>query len=513
MSGIVSLSHRPVIIGTGLAGLAAALALAPMPVVLLSTAKLGEETSSILAQGGLAAAIGPGDRPALHAEDTIKAGAGLCDPNIVRLVTEDAASILENLCALGAAFDRDNAGRLQFGLEGAHGQRRVVHGAGDGTGRVIMQALIRAASATPSIEMIENAIATNLLTDGNGIAGVAFARDGEQQMIATDRVVLATGGAGALWLHTTNPRGSWGHGLALAARAGAALADLEFMQFHPTAIDIDRDPMPLASEALRGEGAMLIDETGTHFMNYFPRAELEPRDVVARALTKRMAEGHKIFLDGRALENFAARFPGIYASCHEAGIDPATMAIPVRPAAHYHMGGAATDAKGRSSVAGLWACGEVASTGLHGANRLASNSLLEAASFGRRVAQDIKNVAPRKIRAPALPKTRAPETDAIRKTIRETMSAHLGVMRDGKGLKTAIDRLAPLADRSDMALAGFMIATAALVREESRGSHNRADFPNTSAALARRVVFTLDELTRFAQASDDIHSRPAYAGT
>ncbi len=504
MTSISQLQCRPVIIGSGLAGLTTALALAPMPVIVLSAAKLGEQSSSMLAQGGIAAAMGAGDKPALHAEDTINAGVGLCDPAIVKLVTEDAAAVIEYLRAHGAAFDCDPDGILQLGLEAAHSQRRIVHGAGDGTGRIIMQALVKAARATPSIEIIENATASDLLTDDNGITGVVVMRNGQREIIATDRVVLATGGAGALWLHSTNPASSWGRGLALAARAGAVLADLEFMQFHPTAINVGRDPMPLASEALRGEGAVLINETGARFMRSFTHAELEPRDVVARAIHAHMVLGHKTFLDARAAigKNFAVRFPSIHALCMAAGIDPATQPIPIHPAAHYHMGGVKTDATGHSSVTGLWACGEVAATGLHGANRLASNSLLEAASFGRCVAYDIKNTAPRKIRAASLPALRVEETENQRRDIRAIMSAHVGVVRDGQGLTAAVDALAPLAAYSDMALAASMIATAALRREESRGSHARADFPARSA-ISQRAFFSLDDMGLSAQASDD----------
>jgi L-aspartate oxidase len=505
-------SQRPVIIGSGLAGLTTALQLAPMPATLLSAANLGEETSSILAQGGIAAALGKDDTPALHAEDTMRAGNGLCDPAVVQLVTEDAPSIIEGLRARGVAFDRDTDGQLQLGLEGAHGKRRIVHSAGDGTGRVIMQTLVKAVRARPSLEVIENAMVTDLLTDGSGITGVVYVCGGDRRVIATDRVVLATGGVGALWLHTTNPRDAWGRGLALAARAGAQLADLEFMQFHPTAIDVRHDPMPLASEALRGENVTLIGSTGQRIMRDYPRAELEPRDVVARTITQYITAGHKIFLDARGLKHFAVRFPTIHAICNQAGIDPSKTPIPIRPAAHYHMGGIAVDARGRSSIMGLWACGEVAATGLHGANRLASNSLLEAASFGRRVADDIKGMPSRKSRSPGVPMARAFEDEAVRKVVRETMSTHVGILRDGKGLMAAIERLKPLAARSDIALVGFMIAIAAFAREESRGSHWRADFPYISDALERRAVFTLDELRMFAQASDRLYASRLRAG-
>ena len=316
-------------------------------------------------------------------------------------------------------------------------------------------------------------------------------------------MVLATGGASGLWRDTTNPHENWGGGLALAARAGATLGDLEFMQFHPTAIDIGRDPMPLASESLRGEGAVLIDETGARFTE-----ELQPRDVVTREIWDHISKGHRVFLDARQAvgDKFAEHFPTIYEICVSAGIDPSCTPIPVRPAAHYHMGGVLTDAHGRTDVGGLWACGEVACTGLHGANRLASNSLLEAASFGWRVAEDIKNSLFRR-----KPKTRMPVDSYVRsrarwiqafagmteeeerEKIRATMSDDVGVIRDQAGLEHAIMLLSPLAEQSDMALVGLMIAHCALQREESRGAHFRSDFPHTDP-IGQRSQFRLADI-------------------
>jgi L-aspartate oxidase len=487
---------KPVIIGSGLAGLTTALALAPTPVIVLSAGQVGTQCSSAWAQGGIAAAMGDDDAPSLHAEDTIKAGAGLCNVDIVKLVTESGAATIEKLLSRGAPFDRDTKGKLLLGLEAAHSRHRIVHIGGDGAGLAIMQAIIAAARATPSIEIIENAFATNLLVEDNSITGVSFTRNGKNMSLATNRVVLATGGAGALWLHTTNPLGSWGCGLALAARAGAELADLEFMQFHPTAIDIGRDPMPLASEALRGEGAILVDEKGARFMQAYPRAELEPRDIVARAIWSHMTKGHRVFLDARAAlgRHFAKRFPAIYAICMSAGFDPATAPIPVRPAAHYHMGGIAVDASGRSSVNGLWACGEVAATGLHGANRLASNSLLEAAFFGERVAEDVKEFGDQRFGTREFePESATHAAGDFDTNIRTIMSEYVGVLRDGEGLQKAVQELAPMSLQSDKALVALMIANAALRREESRGSHARLDFQSLLPE-ARRQTITLDRV-------------------
>lgn len=504
MTGFAPLSNRPVIIGAGLAGLTTALSLAPIPVIVLCAGKLGEQSSSGWAQGGIAAAVGADDTSILHAEDTINAGGGLCDPAIVGQVTAGGAAVIEKLTAHGVMFDRDAAGRLQLGLEGAHARRRIVHISGDSAGIAIMQAMIAKIRATPSIEIIENVIATDLHVGSNGIEGVTILRDGKPAFLPTNRVVLATGGAGALWRHTTNPLSSWGCGFALAARAGAQLADLEFMQFHPTAIDIGRDPMPLASEALRGEGTILVDENGERVMAGFKRAELEPRDVVSRAIWAHMNKGHRVYLDARQSlgENFTKRFPAIHAVCLSAGIDPARAPIPVRPAAHYHMGGVAVDATGRSSVQGLWACGEVASTGLHGANRLASNSLLEATFFGAKVAEDIAGAVDqesgardRKVQI----KKPQPENAIYSKAIRAIMSEHLGVIRNTPGIETAIQELLPLAEKSDMALVGLMIAVAAARRVESRGSHTRSDFPAPSAAWAKRQILSLDDILDYAQ--------------
>jgi L-aspartate oxidase len=483
---------KPVILGAGLAGLTTALALAPLPVVLVSPRKLGIGCSSAWAQGGIAASIGIGDNAALHAADTIKVGNGLNDENIVRQTTEDAAPIIQNLISQGVVFDRDAQGALHLGLEAAHQKRRIVH-AKDSTGAAVMEALAAKTRATPSIEIIEGTVAVDLIADGQ-IRGVTLQRGAEQTTIATDQIVLATGGAAGLWRDTTNPHENWGGGLALAARAGAVLGDLEFMQFHPTALDSALDPMPLISEALRGEGALLVDETGACFTD-----ALQPRDIVARAIYKHIADGHRVFLDARVLgAAFATHFPNIHEVCMKAGINPTTTPIPVRPAAHYHMGGVVTDAHGRTNITGLWACGEVARTGLHGANRLASNSLLEAASFGQRVARDLASSPPRvgargRLRQGLIffNKTAkrkwipacagmTKENIELEKKIRATMSDHVGVVRNHAGLERAIDILAPLAATSDRALVGLMIAQSALRRTESRGAHYRDDFPQIS---------------------------------
>ena len=482
---------QPVIVGDGLAGLMTALLLAPRPVVLLARASLGSGAASCLSQGGVAAALGDDDRPSLHAADTCAAGDGLTDPMVAARIVAAGPAAIARLAQLGVAFDRDATGRLALGLEAAHSRRRIVHAGGDGTGAEIMRALLAAVRATPSITVIEDLQARRLLADDWGVAGVLAAGRSGACLLPTRIVVLATGGLGGLFRHTTNPLGAIGHGVALAARAGAAIADMEFVQFHPTALDIGRDPMPLVSEAVRGEGALLVDETGRRFLAGKGRAELEPRDVVARAVAGHLADGHRVFLDARAAlgGDFARRFPGITARCRESGIDPATQPIPVRPAAHYQMGGIAVDDEGRSTVDGLWACGEVAASGLHGANRLASNSLLEAAVMAQIVARDVAGTATARPVAPR-PAALPPPPDAS--SIRDLVSEALGVVRERASLEGAIDRLQDVAfdgsTAADPALVALLMASAALARTESRGGHWRRDFPQTSPAWAYRLT-------------------------
>jgi L-aspartate oxidase len=490
------LGGSPIIIGGGLAGLMTALYLAPEPVVLLSKAPLGIETSSAWAQGGIAACIGPDDRPALQIADTLKAGDGICDEASVTRIVSAAGDAIAELVRLGVPFDRDADGGLSFGLEAAHSRRRIVHAGGDGSGREIMQTLIRAVQATPSITVIKGVAARRLIVENNKITGVLGNTNCGPVLFATDRVIIATGGIGSLYLASTNPAGSFGQGLALAARAGAAMADLEFVQFHPTALNIGASPLPLVSEAVRGEGAIIIDERGERFMSDVPGAELAPRDVVARAIWHHMRAGHHVFLDARQSlgKTFPRHFPGITEKCRAAGIDPVTQPIPIRPAAHYHMGGIAVDAHGKSSVEGLWACGEAASTGLHGANRLASNSLLEAVVCARFVADSVGASASRPTNprfGEEIPRSSDPAP------VRKILSEAAGVLRDRDGLREGIGALYPMsqanAPESDAALVGLMIAVAALKRRESRGAHTRTDFPEHETALAHRSILTLEE--------------------
>jgi L-aspartate oxidase len=489
-----ALDGRVAIVGGGVAGLMTALRLAPRPVALVSKTPLGAEASTLWAQGGLAAALGPDDSPELHAADTLAAGDGLCVALIVERFTRAAPQAIEELARLGVAFDRSRDGGFALGLEAAHRRRRIVHAGGDGTGRELMRALVAAARRTPSIRALEGFEARRLVVEDGAARGLLVVGPQGPLMLAADRIVIATGGVGGLYEVSTNPGGSFGQGLALAARAGAELADLEFVQFHPTAFDGPTRPAPLVSEAVRGEGAVLVDETGERFMADVPGAELAPRDVVARAIWRRRAEGHRVFLDARQAlgEKFAARFPVIAAFCREAGVDPARQPIPVRPAAHYHMGGIAVDEEGRSSLRGLWACGEAAATGLHGANRLASNSLTEAVVFAGAVADSVAGAS--FARGAPLRAVKAPSA-ADPSAVRPILSAAAGVMREGKGLARAVAALAPLAlgagPSADPAAVALMIALAALRREESRGAHCRTDFPD-KASEARRATLRLD---------------------
>jgi L-aspartate oxidase len=498
-AGVSALDGQVVVIGAGIAGLATALSLAPRPVVVVSKGPLGAEGSTNWAQGGLAAAVGAEDDSEQHAADTIAAGDGLCDEEVVRRFARAAPAAIGQLAAWGARFDRSADGRLELGREAAHRHRRVVHADGDGSGREVMRALIAAVRRTPSITVLESAEARRLVVEDGTIRGVVMACANGNLAIATQAVVLATGGVGGLYDVSTNPLGSFGQGLGLAARAGAAFRDLEFVQFHPTALQAATRPAPLITEAVRGEGAILVDDAGERFMADIPGREMAARDVVARAIWRQKRAGRRTFLDARAIgARFASRFPSVSAICAQHGIDPTRDLIPVRPAEHYHMGGIAVDQTGRSSIDGLWACGEVACTGLHGANRLASNSLTEAAVCARWVADDISGVtaSPGAVLRGAFSGAAADPAGA-----RRALSAAAGVERDAEGLRAGIDALLPLAASdepgADPAAVALMICVAALRREESRGAHARVDFPDKAQQPARPSL-TLAEALRSA---------------
>jgi L-aspartate oxidase len=501
------------VVGSGVAGLTAALGCAPRRVTLLTKTSL-VSGSSPWAQGGIAAAVGGDDAPALHAADTMAAGAGLNDPDVVALLTGEGPERVRALLELGARFDLDESGQLALGREAAHGRRRILHSR-DATGAEIVRALSAAVRLAPEIRVEEGAFAVDLVLDGSRVAGVlADHADGRRILHLAPAVVLATGGLGGLYLHTTTPRAATGDGLALAARAGARLVDLEFVQFHPTALAAaGADPMPLLTEALRGEGAVLLDGAGRRFMTgEHPDAELAPRDVVARAIWQRLVAGDRVVLDAQAAvgEEFPEHFPKVFDICKRHGLDPRIEPIPVAPAAHYHMGGIAVDADGRTSLPGLWACGEVTATGVHGANRLASNSLLEALVFGARVAEDLRRAIPAgpvPVRTTGLwvadgaenPRSAASDRELIA-TVRRLMWEKVGLVRDEDGLRFALDELDLLASRFPEAggearnLLGVarLVTAAALLRHESRGGHFRTDFPEPDPQWQRRLFLTAE---------------------
>jgi L-aspartate oxidase len=482
------------VIGAGLAGLSAALAAAPRKVLVLSAAAPMQGCSSAWAQGGVAVALAADDDPGLHAADTIAAGAGLVDPKMAELLTREGPAAVRRLAALGAPFDRDADGGFAQSLEAAHSRPRVARVKGDQAGLEIMRAVTAAAMAAPHIEVRPDSRVRALLQDASGrVRGVLVEAGGKLAEIVAPATILATGGLGGLYAVTTNPREVRGEGLALAALAGARIADPEFVQFHPTAIAVEADPAPLASEALRGEGARLTDEQGAPLMaGKHPMGDLAPRDVVARAIHQQIVSGGGAFLDARAAIGaaFPDEFPAVFAACMAGGIDPRVQPIPIAPAAHYHMGGIVTDADGRTSLPGLFAAGECASTGVHGANRLASNSLLEAAVFGTRAGEAARAAADP--RTEPLPSRSAPDLpEPALAELRQAMARDVGVVRNAAGLRamlTLIDRMTSEHGAALPLISARLIVAAALDRRESRGGHYRADFPDADNHPRRTFI-------------------------
>jgi L-aspartate oxidase len=499
----VRLRAEFLVIGSGIAGLRAAIHLLDRGDVVLVTKAGGGESNTGYAQGGIAAALGADDSPALHRDDTIEAGAGLCDPDAVDVLVGEGPRYVRELIEWGAAFDTDASGAPALGREGAHSVRRVLH-ARDATGREIGRTLWAKVVGHPRLRVFENALATALAVEDGICRGVHVLLDGGERLTLQSRaVLLATGGAGQVFSQTTNPAIASGDGLARAWRAGARVSDLEFVQFHPTVLDVRDTPRFLISEAVRGEGARLLNADGEAFMaRYDPRGDLAPRDVVATAMVREsLATSRPVYLSLAHLDAAWVwrRFPAIAAACRAAGLDLARDRLPVSPAAHYLCGGVDTDLDGRTSVPGLFAAGEVACTRVHGANRLASNSLLEGLVFGARAAAAmcLPLVACRLPPARAAGEFPMPSAPALPAAATEDVSAamwrYAGLIREGDDLARLAVSLEPLADRREAAASaaptvaacreasiarvGALIARAAARRTESRGGHRRADFP------------------------------------
>ena len=483
------------IIGAGLAGLYLGLSLAPRRCTIISLAPLGKASSSAWAQGGLAAALSPVDSAEQHADDTIAAGKGLVDPTIARLIAEHGPARVRDLIELGVPFDRSEDGSLALSLEAAHTHPRVARVSGDLAGKAIIDALTTAVQASDHITVLEGYRAINLMQDDQGRATGALLlhTSGAISPHTANETVFCTGGTGGLFRVTTNPVSARGDAIAMAWQAGALVSDLEFVQFHPTAIDIGRDPAPLATEALRGEGAILINDQNDAFMKHsHPLGELAPRDDVARAIHNERAKGRTVYLDCREAVGaaFPDHFPTVFESCQKASIDPRVQPVPVAPAAHYHMGGIVSDSWGRSTLERLSVCGECASTGAHGANRLASNSLLEAVVFADRIAQRLKHSDAASLNASA-GQTASVLPESVLQDLRQRMAEHCGVTRDGKTLKQLLnwihDAKHQHPDTHPLIVAGLM-ARAALDRKESRGGHFRQDYPEPAAVAQRTFL-------------------------
>jgi len=479
------------VIGSGVAGLLTAWRASATGKVYVLTKRSLFDSATAYAQGGIAAAIGAGDSPELHHRDTLAAGGALCDAEAVEVLVAEGPARVRELAKAGAQFDLDESGRFTLGREAAHSRKRIVHAHGDQTGAEVARTLIARVAESPNITVLEHARVLDLIVEGGRACGARASVHGQPVDLVADATVLAAGGCGQVYRYTTNPQVATGDGYAIAHRAGATLADMEFFQFHPTALDTRENPLNLISEAVRGEGAVLLNSAGRRFMHRVHKlAELAPRDIVAREIFRQQQSG-AVHLDARKLgRGFARRFPGIHAMLRARGINASSDLIPVTPAAHYMMGGVVVDLNGRTSLDRLWACGEVSRTGVHGANRLASNSLLEGLVFAERVAQDVATTPrlprlPKKVawKVPRLTDRGAAQVGAD--AIRNVMWNHAGIDRSAEGLLTALEQIEDIVlrlpkgatEEANLAETAHLIASAALMRTESRGGHYRRDFP------------------------------------
>src|SRR5688500_4954859 len=497
------LRPRFLVVGSGGAGLHTAWRASVSADVMLLTKRSLFGSATAYAQRGIAAALVAGDATKVHSQDTLAAGAALCDEEAVRVLVEEGPARVRELQVAGADFDLTPNGALRLGREAAHSRRRIVHSHGDRTGAEVARTLVERVKESPRTKVLERARVLDLIVEDGRCAGVRASVAGDAVEIRADATVLATGGCGQVYRYTTNPVVATGDGYAIAHRAGARLADMEFVQFHPTALDTPENPLALVSEAVRGEGAVLLNEELVRFMPKRHRlAELAPRDVVAREIFRERAGGRQVWLDARKIGKlFVKSFPGILALCRARGIDPRKELIPVTPAAHYMMGGVVTDLRGRASLGGLYACGEVSRTGVHGANRLASNSLLEGLVFAERVARDMielkkAGTPPRKKKweVPVLRDRGAAQVAAD--DIRQVMWDHCGIDRTAKGLRLGLEKLKGIESRlpegateeTNMVETSLRIADAALLRKESRGGHYRSDFPRAKRKWSGRHI-------------------------
>ena len=511
------------VIGAGVAGLRAAVELAGAGTVLVLAKREVTESNTQWAQGGIAAALSDEDEISLHLQDTLQAGDGLCNPEAAKVLVEDAPERIDELIQWGTEFDRQGT-KLTFGREGAHSRNRILHAHGDSTGREILRALYAKSKTLKNISVREFEFSTDLIVEDGRVCGIHLINErGEKQQMSASAVLLATGGMGQLYRNTTNPAVATGDGVAMAFRAGAEISDMEFIQFHPTALYLKNAPRFLLSEALRGEGAYLRNIELHRFMpKYHPMGELAPRDVVARAILHELEVSQVkdpfVYLDLTHLDpdHVKKRFPRIYATCMQFNIDITADMIPIRPAAHYAMGGVRTDLEGRCTLPGLYAAGEAAATGVHGANRLASNSLLEGLVFGARAGKTMLDEL-RHPPASAAKSRRAvsngPVDTATEEVIREVqdlMWRDVGIVRTGTGLKAAIEHLNRLAPRvahpqtrraheaQNLHALGLLVARSALAREESRGAHYRTDFPVHNDAKFLKHSIVKGDAIRFA---------------